>query len=779
MIGYWGFPHDRPGLLHYIRGMIHRFPSLCWLRQFLPGFLPVFAAFACLLPPVSVSAVDMAVDAGPATRVGTDMTRVRIGVLSHRGDPMTLQTWTPTARYLSAAIPGYRFEIVPLDFNEVVTAVDDAEVDFVLVNPGIYVDLEVRDRVSRIATLNNRVAGASYNVFAGVVFARAEREDLDRLSDLAGTRLMAVDRTSLGGFQMAWRELNDREIHFEHDDINLSFGGTHDRVVYAVGDGEVDAGTVRSNILERMARKGLIDLDDFRIIGRRIDVRLPLLHSTRLYPEWPFSKVAHTDNELAQRVAIALMEMPDDHPAAGAARCAGWTIPLDYQPVHELLQGLRLPPYQDLGKFTLLDALRKYWLLLLLGLSVLLFMGLMTVWVMRLNRELDQAKRKLEQRHELILASVADGICGVDLAGNTTFVNRAMENILGWSAAELIGRNQHELIHHTHADGRHFGAHDCPIYKTFHDQRARFVGDDIFWRRDGRSIPVEYSCTPLIDPVDGIIGSVVVFRDISARRRAEEDARLHQRELAHVARLSTMGEMASGIAHELNQPLTAITTNSHACLRMLEAGSAPVGQCADVMERIAAQAERAGAVLRQIRSFIRKEAPQRECTSLGSLVGNVFTLFAAEVRRAGVTLQLDLDESVPRVLAQPIQIEQVILNLVRNAVEAMQEVDAADRRLTITAAVVDEAMVELRVRDTGPGIAVEPLEQVFQAFVTTKGDGRGDGLGASRSEGMGLGLAISKGIVEAHQGSLSVVSSPGHGAEFRFTLPVCRGGDGE
>jgi len=121
----------------------------------------------------------------------------------------------------------------------------------------------------------------------------------------------------------------------------------------------------------------------------------------------------------------------------------------------------------------------------------------------------------------------------------------------------------------------------------------------------------------------------------------------------------------------------------------------------------------------------------------------------------------------------------VILNLVRNAVEAMQEVDEADRRVTITSTAVDEAMVELRVRDTGPGIATELLEQVFQAFVTTKGDGRGDGLGAARSEGMGLGLAISKGIIEAHQGTLSVSSQPGHGAEFRFTLPVCRGRDGE
>lgn len=703
----------------------------------------------------------------PAAAPSVEGETIRIGVLSHRGDQATLEAWSPSADYLTASVPGYRFEIVPLDFDEVDPAVERGEVDFVLVNPGIYVNLEVSDRVSRIATLKNRLDAIPYNIFGGVVFTRRDRTDLKTLADLKGSRFMAVDETSLGGFEMAWREMRAQGIEPYRDFAELSFGGIHDRVVFAVRDGLVDAGTVRTDILERMAQEGQIDLNEFRVIGMREDEAFPLLHSTRLYPEWPFSKVRHTSNELAQKVAVALFNMPADHPAALAGRNAGWTIPLDYQPVHELFRDLRLPPYQNLGKFTLSDALRKYWPWLLTGLLVLLFMVVMTAWVMRLNRELQKAKRKLEQQHELILESVADGICGVDMNGNTTFVNRAMEQILGWRAADIIGQNQHQLLHHTLADGRSHASSDCPVYGTFRNGEARFVEDDVFWKPDGSSIPVEYSSTPIIDPSGQVLGSVVVFRDISARKRAEEEARQHQRELGHVARLSAMGEMASCIAHELNQPLTAIATSSQACIRLLESGEVAREQCADVLERIASRAEHAGEVIRQLRRFVRKEDPQCAAVDLNALVHNVFTLFAPEARRAGVTVQFKLASALPAAFAQPIQIEQVIFNLARNAIEAMQVVPAAERLLSISTAMETDAGVDrlmLSVADSGPGIAAEIAEQLFDPFVTSK------------EEGMGLGLSISRGIIEAHRGGLSARNGADGGAVFLFTLPIDRRG---
>ena len=178
---------------------------------------------------------------------------IRIGVLSHRGDEATLKNWSPTADYLTRMIPEHDFRVVPLDFAEIEPAVGASEVDFLLVNPGIYVAMEVRHRISRIATLNNLMDDIPYNVFGGVIFTRSDRYDINRLADLVNKRFMAVDATSLGGFQMAWRQLHEVGIEPYEDLAELTFGGTHDAVVEAVLRGEVDAGTVRTDILSDMA----------------------------------------------------------------------------------------------------------------------------------------------------------------------------------------------------------------------------------------------------------------------------------------------------------------------------------------------------------------------------------------------------------------------------------------------------------------------------------------------------------------------------------------------
>ncbi|MES9980478.1 MAG: PhnD/SsuA/transferrin family substrate-binding protein, partial [Candidatus Thiodiazotropha sp. 6PLUC5] len=371
---------------------------------------------------------------------------VRIGVLSHRGDQATLRMWGPTAEYLSASIPLHDFIIRPLKFDEVNPVVAAGEVDFVLVNPGIYVNLEVKYRVSRIATLYNRRNDVPYKIFGGVIFTRHDHSEINTLDDIRGHTMMAVYTTSLGGFQMAMREMVEHDIDPYSDLKELRFGGIHDRVVMSVLNGEVDIGTVRTDILERMASAGTIDLKDFRIINPQKVSEFPFALSTRLYPEWPFSKVAHTADNLAQQVAVALLNMPHDHHAALAGAYAGWTIPLDYQPVHDLFMSLKLPPYQYLGKFTLVDAISRYRYWLMGGLLMLLFMVVMTLWVMRLNNELQKAKDRLELQHELILDSVADGIYGVDMNGRSTFFNKAAERITGWGADDVIGQNQHEIL---------------------------------------------------------------------------------------------------------------------------------------------------------------------------------------------------------------------------------------------------------------------------------------------------------------------------------------------
>lgn len=683
---------------------------------------------------------------------------IKIGVLSHRGDEITEKTWKPTAEYLTKQLPQYYFEIQPLDFNEVNQSINSKSVDFILVNPGIYVNLEVLYGVSRLATMNNRRGNKPYNIFGGVIFTRSNHPRIKNLDDIRDKSFMAVDKTSLGGFQMAWREFNSININPYDDFSSIEFGGIHDHVVMSVINGKVDIGTVRTDILERMVEAGVLQKNQFKILNPQKDQEFPFSHSTQLYPEWPFSKLQHTSNTLAQDVAIALLRMPKNHHAAKTGRYSGWTVPLDYQPVHELFKELKLAPYE--GKFTLWEAAQQYWYWAVISLLVLLVMVFITIFVTQRNYYLRGEKASLERHNKLILDSVGDGIYGVDSEGSSTFINQAMEDITGWKAKEIIGKNQHEILHHTYDDGKHHPKEKCPVYLTFKDSQSRFIDDDIFWKKDGTSFPVEYSTTPIRNEKNETIGSVVVFRDTTKRKLTEKKRQEHQDQLTHVARLSTLGEIASSIAHELNQPLTAISTNARACVRMLESGKPPTQRCADVVEKIAIQSERAGEVIRHIRHFAHKESSSRQPTKISKIISTVLELLKAEIHQYSIHVDTNIDTSIEYVLAQDIQIEQVILNLIRNAIDAMRDNNSQHRVLKIKVTPQKNNLAEIRVSDTGPGLKSDIADQIFSPFITTK------------PQGMGLGLSISYSIIENHDSMLHSDSVEGKGASFYFTLPI-------
>jgi len=210
-------------------------------------------------------------------------------------------------------------------------------------------------------------------------------------------------KTSFGGWLMAWREMKEAGLDPFSDFTSLQFGGTHDAVVYAVRDRKVDAGTVRTDTLERMQMEGKINLADFRVINENggDHLHLSFLRSTREYPEWPMAKTMHTPDQLAEKVANKLIEMPADSKAAVSALCSGWTIPLNYQSVHECLKFLKVGPYKDIGKITLRDVVKKYWPILLLVLILFMVMAASISIFIRLNRRIRASsvilKREIEE----------------------------------------------------------------------------------------------------------------------------------------------------------------------------------------------------------------------------------------------------------------------------------------------------------------------------------------------------------------------------------------------
>jgi C4-dicarboxylate-specific signal transduction histidine kinase len=257
----------------------------------------------------------------------------------------------------------------------------------------------------------------------------------------------------------------------------------------------------------------------------------------------------------------------------------------------------------------------------------------------------------------------------------------------------------------------------------------------------------------------------VVWRDMGPVRRqaqatieaGEKRLRQHQAELTHVARLNTMGEMASGIAHEINQPLAAILSYNQACVRMLQDGDADIGEMIAAMKASAAQSQRAADTITRLRAFVSKKATMSVAVDLNQVVKNTLVLAEHSLRDQHVQVQADLTATLPAVMADSIQLEQVVLNLIRNAIEAMRCVAPQERCIVISTS-AEHGKVGISVRDRGPGIAPEDHGQLFDPFFTTKADG------------MGLGLSISRTIIETYGGFLVAGNLPDGGAVFSFAL---------
>ncbi|MFN8644518.1 MAG: ATP-binding protein [Candidatus Binatia bacterium] len=271
------------------------------------------------------------------------------------------------------------------------------------------------------------------------------------------------------------------------------------------------------------------------------------------------------------------------------------------------------------------------------------------------------------------------------------------------------------------------------------------------------------------EPIVGLVVvaglSVYTAGELARQRAAEARARLalqrHQAELAHVLRVSAMGEMSGQLAHELTQPLGAIANYAAGCRLRLQASPQRPEAVIEAVDRIGREAMRAGAIIRRMRDFLRKTEPAREPVDVGALVREVAALLDVEARVAGVRIELLLEEHLPPVEANAVEIEQVLVNLARNAIEAMQD-GAGRREILIETRHRPPRAVEVFVRDTGPGLPRDAAAEVFEPFFTTK------------RTGLGLGLAISRTIIEMHGGTLSATSTPS-GATFRFTLPVAGG----
>ncbi|MDH5257158.1 MAG: PhnD/SsuA/transferrin family substrate-binding protein, partial [Gammaproteobacteria bacterium] len=366
---------------------------------------------------------------------------VKIGVRAINGIDNTIAKWQKTADYLTQSIKGTTFELIP------VTSIDDLsnrtgnnEFDFILTIPSSYVDIEQKYNASRLLTLQNKRQGKPYTVFGSVIFTHKNRSDINTIADLENKTLMVISKKAFGGWRVAWGEMlnNSFDPHKKLKKLIYSSKNTQFDVVESVIRGDVDAGVVRTDMLERMHAKNKIDIKNIKVIGQKTTKGFPFLHSTKLYPEWAFVKSHNTPNELAQEVAIALLQLEKNHPAAISGQYVGWNVPLNYEPVNELLRQLRVEPYQNYGRLNLTQALNVYRLEIATIIGILLFTIGTLLYFFRTNRLLNQKRRGIQ--NELNALEIE-----IDQRNN----NISLLNTIGNAQSYYINNNNERLAFDT------------------------------------------------------------------------------------------------------------------------------------------------------------------------------------------------------------------------------------------------------------------------------------------------------------------------------------------
>ena len=359
-------------------------------------------------------------------------------------------------------------------------------------------------------------------------------------------------------------------------------------------------------------------------------------------------------------------------------------------------------------------------------------------------------RKQTEAKLDAIFNASVEGIISYDLSGVIVSANAAVEAIFGYQPEELVGCSINKLM--------------VPSGKEISPATIKSAGriQEIEGRhKNGSVVPLDLSIAEYV--IDNARYFTNIVRDVSLRKRREQQDKEHLDQLAHVTRLGLMGEMASGIAHEVNQPLTAISSYTQVSINLINTENPDLVKLAEIVLKTQQQALRAGRIIHRMRAFVKSYAKQRTLADVNTLIHNCVGLCAAELKQNNIKLTVELKNNLPPVHVDQIQIEQVIINLIRNSVDALQSLpEKQQRQISIQSCTSLDNKVQVRVTDNGSGLDEALQQKILMPFYTTK------------AEGMGMGLSISRSLIEAHEGSLHFTSEPGKGSVFYFNLPIAQ-----
>ena len=368
----------------------------------------------------------------------------------------------------------------------------------------------------------------------------------------------------------------------------------------------------------------------------------------------------------------------------------------------------------------------------------------------RMNSELEEQAARLSE----LFTRVPEAVVMVDREFTITRVNPEFTRIFGYTSEDAIGRRIRDLI----APEDLQEEVENLMHRMVHAQEG-FAMETMRRRKNGTRVPVSVICVPPRD--HGNVG-YVIYRDITETKRLQEEQLRYrdiQLELARANRTATLGQLSASIAHEVNQPLAGIITNGAICLRMLTSDPPDIDGAREAVRRTMRDGERASDVVARLRALFKKKEPAAESVDLNEAIREVIALSLVEMQNCQVILRTELADDLPMVAGDRVQLQQVVLNLLRNALDAMSTVDDRPRDLLITTERQEDDSVKLSVKDAGVGFDPHAMDDLFEAFRSTKNDG------------MGVGLSVSRSIIESHKGRLWAVLNDGPGATFQFSLP--------